>query len=168
MSLAWTWQPEFNITAASWARVADVSILYTVYVFLSANQGLAIIHSTPCIPIISAIPSHSCWALAHSENIWLILSCSEQKRQLLLSTFLICMLRPHSLRWKNKAKHCSSWFVVREKHCSDWKNKLKSTDYKTNEHDRYVDLWSIIMSDNKVALVGVCRRRSRKILHHTK
>jgi hypothetical protein len=25
------------------------------------------------------------------------------------------------------------WFVVREKYCSGWKNKLKSTDYKSDE-----------------------------------
>ena len=40
---------------------------------------------------------------------------------------------PRSLRWKNKPKHYSGWFVVREKHYSGWKNKLKSTDYKTSE-----------------------------------
>ena len=43
------------------------------------------------------------------------------------------LFRPHSLRWKNKSKHCSGWFVVREKYCSGWKNKLKSTNYKRSE-----------------------------------
>jgi hypothetical protein len=40
VSLAWTWQSKFTITAASWARVAEVSILYTIYVFLMKQQGL--------------------------------------------------------------------------------------------------------------------------------
>jgi len=40
---------------------------------------------------------------------------------------------PRSLRWKNKAKHCSGWFVMREKHGSRWKNKLKKMDYKRSE-----------------------------------
>jgi len=43
--------------------------------------------------------------------------------------------RPRSLRWKNKPKHCSYWFVMREKYCSGWKNKLKKTDYKRSEQD---------------------------------
>ena len=30
--------------------------------------------------------------------------------------------------WKN----CSGWIVVREKHCSGWKNKLNSADYKVS------------------------------------
>ena len=41
--------------------------------------------------------------------------------------------RPHSLRWKNMLKHCYDWFVVREKHRSGWKDKSKSTNYKTSE-----------------------------------
>ena len=44
-------------------------------------------------------------------------------------------LRSRSLRWKNKPKHCSGWFVAREKYYFSWKNKLKSTDYKTSEQD---------------------------------
>ena len=44
--------------------------------------------------------------------------------------------RSHSLRRKNEPKYYSSWFVVREKHCSGWKNKLKSMDCKTNEQDQ--------------------------------
>ena len=38
-------------------------------------------------------------------------------------------LRRRSLRWKNKSKHCSGWFVVREKHCS----KLKNMDYNPSQ-----------------------------------
>jgi hypothetical protein len=41
--------------------------------------------------------------------------------------------RARSLRWKTIAESIVRWFVVREKHCSGWKNKLKSTDYKTSE-----------------------------------
>jgi len=41
--------------------------------------------------------------------------------------------RSRSLRWKNKSKHCFDWFVVREKRCSGWKNKLKKMDYKRSE-----------------------------------
>jgi hypothetical protein len=33
------------------------------------------------------------------------------------------------LCWK-KLKYCSGWFSTRKKYCSDWKNQLKSTDYK--------------------------------------
>jgi hypothetical protein len=39
----------------------------------------------------------------------------------------------HSLRWKATAESTIRWFVVREKHCSDWKNKLKSIDYKISK-----------------------------------
>ena len=41
------------------------------------------------------------------------------------------------LHWKNMSKHCSGWFVMREKYCFGWKNKLKSMDYKRSEHGRY-------------------------------
>ena len=50
-----------------------------------------------------------------------------------------------SLCWKNKPKHCSGWFVVREKYCSGWKNKLKSTDYKRSEHD---DVLHYVLSES--------------------
>jgi hypothetical protein len=43
-------------------------------------------------------------------------------------------LRARSFRWKVMAESTVRWFVVREKHCSSWKNKLKNTNYKTNEH----------------------------------
>ena len=46
-------------------------------------------------------------------------------------------LWPRSLRWKNKSKYCSGWFVVRAKHCSGWKNKLKNTDYKRSVQGIY-------------------------------
>jgi hypothetical protein len=36
----------------------------------------------------------------------------------------------------DKSKNTVDWFIVREKHCSDWKNKLKSMDYKPDEHDQ--------------------------------
>jgi hypothetical protein len=39
-----------------------------------------------------------------------------------------------SLRWKAMTKSTVCWFVVREKYCSGWKNKLKSINYKTGEH----------------------------------
>jgi hypothetical protein len=32
------------------------------------------------------------------------------------------------------------WFVMREKYCSDWKNKLKKIDYKPDERER-CHLW---------------------------
>ena len=47
------------------------------------------------------------------------------------------LIRLRSLRWKNKPKHYSGWFVVREKYYSDWKNKLKSTDYKRSEQAKW-------------------------------
>ena len=48
-------------------------------------------------------------------------------------------LAPHGpIRFVEKPKHFSGWFVVREKHCSGWKNKLKKTDYKRSEQGRNV------------------------------
>jgi hypothetical protein len=46
----------------------------------------------------------------------------------------------HSLRWKFMSKSTVRWFIVREKHCSGWKNKLKSTDYKTSEQSQCFSL----------------------------
>jgi hypothetical protein len=37
----------------------------------------------------------------------------------------------------SRLKNIVSWFVVREKYCSGWKNKLKKTDYKPSEHVRF-------------------------------
>jgi hypothetical protein len=39
-----------------------------------------------------------------------------------------------SLRWKVMAESTVRWFIVKEKLWSGWKNRLKSTDYKKNEH----------------------------------
>jgi hypothetical protein len=36
----------------------------------------------------------------------------------------------------SRLKNTVGWFVVREKHCSGWKNKLKKTDYKPGEQGR--------------------------------
>ena len=41
------------------------------------------------------------------------------------SWFHLVSGQPRSLRWKNKTKHCCGWFVVREKHYSDWKTSWK-------------------------------------------
>jgi hypothetical protein len=33
----------------------------------------------------------------------------------------------------SRLKNTVGWFVVREKHCFGWKNKLKKMDYKPDE-----------------------------------
>jgi hypothetical protein len=51
-------------------------------------------------------------------------------------TFVDCawpLSWPCSAGLISRLKNTVDWFVVREKHCSDWKNKLKSTDYKPDE-----------------------------------
>ena len=58
--------------------------------------------------------------------LWSIISVSEP-------------LWPRSLRWKKKLKHCSRWFVVREKHCSGWKKKPNKPDDKRSEQGRLVN-----------------------------
>jgi hypothetical protein len=44
---------------------------------------------------------------------------------------------PHSAVLISRLKNNVGWFVVREKYCSGWKNKLKKTDYKPDEHGHY-------------------------------
>jgi hypothetical protein len=40
------------------------------------------------------------------------------------------LLWPRSAVLISRLKNTVGWFVVREKYCSGWKNKLKKTDYK--------------------------------------
>jgi hypothetical protein len=42
-------------------------------------------------------------------------------------------LWPCSVGLISRLKNTVGWFVVREKYCSSWKNKLKKTDYKPDE-----------------------------------
>jgi hypothetical protein len=44
--------------------------------------------------------------------------------------------RPRSAVLISRLKNIVGWFVVREKHCSGWKNKLKKTDYKPGEQSQ--------------------------------
>jgi hypothetical protein len=44
----------------------------------------------------------------------------------------------------SRLKNTVDWFVVREKYCSDWKNKLKSMDYKPDEQG-YILLENIFL-----------------------
>jgi hypothetical protein len=45
---------------------------------------------------------------------------------------------PRSARLISRLKNTVGWFVVREKYCFGWKNKLKKTDYKPGEHAPWV------------------------------
>jgi hypothetical protein len=42
-------------------------------------------------------------------------------------------VRPRSVGLISRLKNTVGWFVVREKYCFDWKNKLKKTNYKAGE-----------------------------------
>jgi hypothetical protein len=51
--------------------------------------------------------------------------------------------RPRSAMLISRLKNTVGWFVVREKYCFSWKNKLKSTDYKPDEQDLSVNFGAI-------------------------
>jgi hypothetical protein len=62
-------------------------------------------------------------------------------------------IRSRSLRWKAMAERIVYLFIVRKKYCSDWKNKLKSMDYKTSEQSLSIAfdpcfLWCTTSSPN--------------------
>ena len=77
------------------------------------------------------------------HDLWLFNSCNPRG------------IRPRSLRWKNKPKHCSGWFVVRKKYCFGWKNKLKKTDYKISEPD--LSNWVVISKKKSKWVVATPR-----------
>jgi hypothetical protein len=52
------------------------------------------------------------------------------------------------------AKNTVGWFVVTEKHCFGWKNKLKSTDYKLDEQG-HVSFRTRTTTDLIIALIQI-------------
>jgi hypothetical protein len=70
-------------------------------------------------------------------------------------THLFC-----SLRWKVMAESTVCWFVVREKHCSSWKNKLKSTNYKTNEQDHWIVRLIVFAADKHTDVILLSEKKT--------
>jgi hypothetical protein len=73
-------------------------------------------------------------------NFFLSLANQEE---LSINEQFICVGWPRSAVLISRLKNTVGVFIVREKYCSGWKNKLKSTDYKPNEQDRccFAKLW---------------------------
>jgi hypothetical protein len=60
------------------------------------------------------------------------------------------LLWPRSAGIISRLKNTVGWFFMREKYCSDWKNKLNKTDYKPDEQGH------MLSTCDRIKFVNLC------------
>jgi hypothetical protein len=103
------------------------SFLILVFLFCKSLNGYSWLYIADLFYILCARKSYVSLRLYFNQVGVIITSIfGRQSRQRSRSAGIISRL-----------KNTVSWFFVREKYCSGWKNKLNKTDYKQDEQGHY-------------------------------